>query len=412
MTQYSHFLDLSLFRRNKQYGLIYLGQFVSLLGTMVSTVVMPYQVYHSTKSTVMVGMLSLVQLLPLLFTALIGGVLADKHSRRLLLIGSELFLAVCCFVLYLNALPSQPNIAIIFIVSALMSATTGLHRPAFEGVIQQIVKSADYKTVGGLRSFMYSTCCIIGPSIAGLLLAHLDIALTYLIDFSSFFVSIVTLLILRRLPKPSQQDNAGIWRSLRDGIAFAWNREVLLGSYAVDFIAMVFAIPNALFPAMALQLGGVQYLGFLYSAPSVGSLFIAFFIGWTQQIQFEGRAIAISAILWGISIVGFGCAHSIYVALFFLILSGIFDTCSGIFRGSLWNMLIPADYRGRLAGIEMLSYLSGPKIGDARAGLLAAGVGIEQAIISGGILCIIGVIGCCFRFKKLWTYDCDHEMSS
>lgn len=409
MTKRSHFLDLSLFRRNTQYGLIYSGQFISLLGTMISTVVMPFQVYQATKSTVMVGMLSLIQLLPLLFTALLGGVLADKHSRKILLISSEFFLALCCLVLYLNASAQQASIILIFIVSALMSATTGLHRPAFEGVIQQIVASSDFKTVGGLRSFMYSTCWIIGPSIAGLLLAHLDVPLTYLIDFFSFFVSILTLLLLKRLPKPHHETATGVWSSLRDGVRFALQREVLLGSYAIDFIAMLFAIPNALFPAMALQLGGVQYLGLLYSAPSVGSLAIAVFIGWTQHVRYEGRAIAISAILWGASIIGFGCTHSLAAALFFLILSGAFDTCSGIFRGSLWNMLIPSDYRGRLAGIEMLSYLSGPKIGDARAGIMAAAFGIEPAIISGGILCIMGVICCCHKFKKIWSYDSDHD---
>jgi MFS family permease len=167
---------------------------------------------------------------------------------------------------------------------------------------------------------------------------------------------------------------------------------------------MVFAMPNALFPAMALHFSDVKALGLLYAAPAVGSLVISIWSGWTAAIKHEGQAIAISAASWGAAIMGFGLSHSLPLALLFLAIAGAADATSGIFRMSLWNNTIPPDFRGRLAGIEMLSYLSGPKLGDMRAGLMAKVVGIESAIVSGGFLCMLGVGFCCYHLRELWHY--------
>ncbi len=405
----ARFLDLSILKRNRPFALLYGGQFVSFIGTMMTMVALPFQIYEATHSTVMVGLLSLAQLLPLLFTALLGGVLADRHARRRLLLMSEGFLALGCIVLTINAAMGSPHVGVIFVTASLMSAITGLHRPAFEGAIQQLVKEEDYKTVGALRTFEFSFCMIVGPAITGFIVAQFGVAITYGIDLVTFLCSIIFLICVGPLANPSHHTSTSILHALKEGIQFAWNRQVLLGSYCVDFIAMVFAMPNALFPAIALSIGGVKTLGLLYAAPAVGSLVISLWSGWTASIKHEGKAIAISAICWGLAMVGFGLSHSLILALFFLALSGAFDACSGIFRTSLWNHVIPPDFRGRLAGIEMLSYLSGPKLGDTRAGLMAATCGIAPAIVSGGFLCILGVAFFCYRLTDFWNYESDHE---
>ena len=404
----ARFLDVSILKRNRSFALLYCGQFISFIGTMITMVALPFQIYEATHSTVMVGMLSLAQLLPLLFTALLGGVLADRHARRRLLLISECLLALGCIVLAINAGIEQPNLVVIFVIASLMSAITGLHRPAFEGAIQQLVQEEDYKTVGALRAFEFSFCMIVGPAITGLIVAAFGVTITYGLDFITFLCSIISLIYLGPLPNPSRKSAVSIVHSLKEGIQFAWKRQVLLGSYCVDFVAMVFAMPTALFPAIALSIGGVKTLGLLYAAPAVGSLLLSLWSGWTATIQHEGRAIAISAACWGAAMIGFGLSHSLVLALFFLALAGAFDACSGIFRASLWNNAIPHDFRGRLAGIEMLSYLSGPKLGDTRAGLMAATCGIGPAIISGGLLCMVGVWFCCYRMKEFWQYKAEH----
>lgn len=398
-------LDFSLLKKNRDFRLLFSGQFISFIGTMITSVALPYQIYHLTQSTMMVGLLSLAQLLPLLITALVGGVFADRYNRRALLIISEALLAVGCCLLALNSYYSTPGLAVIFIVATLMSAITGLHRPAFDSITQQIVQPSDYKNVGALASFKFSFCMIIGPAIAGLIIAYYGIVITYIIDLFTFFVSLITLCMMHTIPKPEVKEHPSVLTSLKEGITFAFSRQELIGSYFVDFIAMIFAMPNALLPAMAQYYGGVKTLGLLYAAPAVGILIISFVSGWTSRVTHDGKAIAIAAGLWGASIIGFGLSHSLWLALFFLAFSGAFDGISGIFRSTLWNNTIPTEFRGRLAGIEMISYLSGPKLGDTRAGLIASSLGLTTALVSGGVLCIIGVAVSCYAFPKFWHYQ-------
>ena len=247
----SHFLDISLLKHNRNYALLYCGQFISFIGTMITSVALPYQIYQLSESTFMVGLLSLVQLLPLLITALLGGVLADRFNRRKLVIISECFIILGCGLLVFNAHQDQPSLMCIFFVSSWMSAITGLHRPSLESMSQQLVTPGDYKALGALSSFKYSFCMIAGPAIAGLLIANYGLVLTYLIDLLSFFVSLICLLLMHRLPMPSAVVHSSVISALRQGVNFALKRQELMGSYYVDFIAMIFAMPNALFPAMA-----------------------------------------------------------------------------------------------------------------------------------------------------------------
>jgi MFS family permease len=400
----SHLLDLSLLKTNRDFKLLYLGQFISFIGTMITSVALPYQIYHLTQSTMLVGLLSLIQLIPLLFTALIGGVFADRYNRKLLLVASESLLALGCIFLASNSYYSSPSLIAIFVIACFMSAINGLHRPAFDSITQQIVHPQDYKNVGALASFKFSFCLILGPAIAGIIIAQQGIIVTYLIDFVTFFISIINLLLMRNIPKPLIKEHPSILSSLKQGLSFAFSKQELMGSYCVDFIAMACAMPNALLPAMAQYYGGVKTLGLLYAAPALGALLISFISGWTSKVVHDGRAIAIASGLWGLSMIGFGLSSSLLLALFFLALSGVFDTISGIFRMNLWNQTIPTEFRGRLAGIEMISYLSGPKLGDTRAGLVASTFSISSALISGGILCVVGVSICCLALPKFWNY--------
>lgn len=400
----SHLIDISLLRTNREYSLLYSGQFISFIGAMITGVALPWQVYQLTHSSLMVGLLSLVQLLPLLFTALLGGVFADRYNRRKLVILSECILMAGCAALVFNAHQPNPDLIIIYIVSAIMSAITGLHRPAFESMTQQLVNPENYKAVGALASFKFGFCMIAGPAIGGLLIAHFGVVLTYIIDLFTFLISLITLSVMTPLKQPVVLQHPPIIKSLKEGLTFAITRHELLGSYLVDFIAMIFAMPNALFPAIAQSLGGAKTLGLLYASPAVGSLLISFFSGWTGRVKQDGKAIAIAAGFWGLSMIGFGLSTNLYVALLFLSLAGAFDAISGIFRSTLWNNVIPHDYRGRLAGIEMISYMGGPKLGDTRAGAIASFLGITTAIVSGGVFCIAGVIVCCLFMPKFWNY--------
>lgn len=404
------FLDVRILKYNRNFRLLFIGQTISFFGTMITSVAFPYQIYHLTHSTLMVGLISLVQLIPLLFTALIGGVFADRYHRRNLLLISEFLLAICCLMLVFNATLTSPHIWLLFLIAPIMSAVTGLHRPALDSIKQQIVAKEDFPAAGALVISISSAAMIAGPAVGGLMIAHFGLVVTYALDFLTFVASLIALLMLKDIPKPKWMRDESTFGALKSGLRYAVSRQELMGSYFVDFAAMIFGMPNALFPAIAATHGGPTTLGLLYAAPAVGMLFFSVCSGWTHHIKRHGIAIAISAALWGVAIILFGLTTSInlWLALFFLALAGGFDSISGIFRSVLWNQTIPQEYRGRLAGIEMISYLSGPKLGDTEAGLVAAAFGVTFSVVSGGVLCIVGVAACCYFLPKFVKYRSIH----
>lgn len=393
--------------------MLYIGQFVSLFGTMVTGVALPYQIYTLTHSTLMVGLLSLCQLIPLVFTALVGGVFADRYHRRQLLMIAETVLVIGCGLLAWNAHLAAPHLWVIFAAAMLMSAFTGLHRPALESIVQQLVAREDFPVVGSLGTFKSSVCMIAGPALGGIVIASAGVTATYLVDCLTFAVSLTALLLMTHIPKPvlSQPDDS-TWASLKASLRYAKSRQELLGTYFVDFIAMVFGMPTALFPAIAMSFGGAKTLGLLYAAPAVGALFVSLFSGWTKEVKRHGAAVAISAAMWGVSIIFFGLSTHLGLALFFLAFAGGFDAVSGIFRSVMWNQTIPTSLRGRMAGIEMISYISGPRLGDTEAGLMAAAFGISFSVISGGVLCVLGVGVCCWYLPKFWRYEAKELVST
>ncbi len=405
----SYFADLTVLRRNPNYAYLFVGQFVSFFGSMITSVALPYQIYTETHSIIMVGILSLVQLIPLLFTALLGGVFADRYHRRMLLLIAEFSMALGCLVLAINSSLATPHIWLIYVTAGFVTAFNGLHRPALESIVQQIVERKDFPAVSALSSFKYSVGMIGGPAIGGLLVAHTGLVTTYLVDTASFAVSLAALLMMSHIPKPEFAADEPVLASLKSGVKYAFSRQELVGTYVVDFVAMIFGMPNALFPAIAQSYGGARALGMLYSAPAVGALLVSLLSGWAGRIKRHGAAIAISAALWGVAIIGFGLSSNFWLALFFLAWAGAFDAISGIFRGIMWNETVPNKLRGRMAGIEMISYLSGPKLGDTEASLIAAAFGITVSIVSGGVLCVAGVAICCAFLPKFWRYSSEQS---
>lgn len=396
--------NLSLLQKNAKFRYLYFGQFVSFLGTMFTSVALPYQIYHQTHSTLMVGLLGSVQLIPLLFTALIGGVLADRHHRVKLLWISIASMALGSLTLAWNAHLPHPSIPLLFLVSATMSALNGISRPAYGGLLQQLVNKKDFGTASALASITYSFGGIAGPAIGGIVIAHFGLVSNYIIDFSSFLFALITLALVGQVSQPLLNKEQSAWDAFKEGLKFAGSRQELLGSYFVDFSAMIFGMPNALFPAISQSYGGVKVLGLFYAAPAVGALLVSLVTFWHKHIKRHGVVIAVTASLWGVAIIFFGLTNNLWLALFFLMLAGGFDGISAIFRNILWNESVPNALRGRLVGLEMISYLSGPKLGDTEAGLVAAAFGVTASVISGGVLCIVGVAVCCYYFPRFWKY--------
>jgi MFS family permease len=217
-------------------------------------------------------------------------------------------------------------------------------------------------------------------------------------------VSLATLVVMRTPPPPPDAEPPSL-RGVMEGVRFAGSRQELIGTYLVDMTAMFFAMPEAVFPAVALSHGGPEIAGLLFAAPAVGALGMSLVSGWTRRVRRHGRAVVLAAVGWGAAIAVFGFAGPLWLVLVALGLAGAADEVSGVFRATIWNQTIPDRLRGRLAGVEMLSWSSGPTLGNVEAGVAAALVGLRTSIVAGGVLCVVSAAALAAALPRFWRYD-------
>ena len=398
-------MDFTPLRRHRDFRSLYAAQLVSLLGTIVTYVALQYQMYKLTGSSLAVGMLGLAELIPLLVTAFVGGALADTVDRRRMVLLTEVGLGLGSGALALTALFDHPPVWILYAVAGFMSALNGLQRPSLEALTPRLVDRDEIPAAAALTGFRGSLGMIAGPALGGALLASTGLAATYAFDLMTYVFSFLAIRRIRTVLPPESAEGPSL-KSVLDGFRYVRNRQELIGTYVVDIVAMVFGMPLALFPALAEQLGGgEQELGLLYAAPAVGALAASLTSRWTPRVHRHGLAVMLAATAWGLAIVGFGFCDRLAPALVLLALAGGADMVSGIFRMTMWNQTIPDALRGRLAGIEMVSYMSGPLLGHVEAGMVAAAFSVRTSVVSGGVLCVLGVLLCGALLPRFVGYD-------
>ncbi len=397
-------IDIGPLRRHRDFRLLTAGLGLSFFGSMVTYVAVPYQAYQLTGSSLVVGLLSFAELPPLLLTALYGGALADAFDRRRLVQVSELLLAVCAGALFVNSLLPSPQLWALFVIGIAMAGLDGLQRPPLDAMTPRLVERHELTAANAVGSLRTNAGSIGGPAFAGVLIATAGLPATYAFDVLTFAVSLAALARIRALPPPPGAEPPSL-RRIVEGIRYAKSRPELVGTYGVDIVAMFFGMPMALFPALAEELGGAGALGVLYAAPSVGALLATLTSGWTSRVHRHGMAVIVAAGAWGVGITGFGFAPNLGLAAAALAFAGAADMVSGIFRGTIWDMTIPDELRGRLAGIEQVSYSTGPLLGNLEAGVVASLAGLRTSVVSGGVLCVIGVALAALALPAFRRYD-------
>jgi MFS family permease len=368
---------------------LFVGGAVSFFGTMITAVAIPFQIYALTHSSLAVGLLGLFEIVPILALAFLGGALADAHDRRRMVQLTELAMAAVSAMLVVNALLPSPKLSLIYAAAVCINALDALQTPSLNAMLPRLVDRHEVVAAGALSSIRSTVGMIAGPALGGVLIAAFGLPITYGIDVATFGASLAALWLMRTLPPPVGAARVSIGRVL-EGIRYARSRPELMGTYLVDIVAMFFGMPSALFPAIAAGYGGPKVLGLLLAAPAVGSFVAVATSGWSGHVHRHGRAILLAATGWGVSIVAFGLARSLPLALLFLAVAGGFDMISGIFRHGIWNQTIPDSLRGRLAGIELISYSAGPTLGNVEAGAVATLFSVRASIVSGGIFCVLG----------------------
>jgi MFS family permease len=383
---------------------VFLSRTVVYLGSQAAEVALLVQAKQLTGSPLVVGTLGLAELVPLVVFGLYGGVLADRFDRRALMRWCEPGLALCGVLLLLNALLPHPLLWPLYLVAALMMAFASLQRPAFEAATPRIVPRAQLTAAAAILSLSTNASVLLGSSLGGVLAVAPGPWLVYALDAVGFAVSFFLLSRLPPLPPIAagvddsgeevqnlSVSNGPLLREILIGLRYAVGRKDLLGSYLADLAAMVFAYPNAMLPFLAVELHAPWSTGLMFAAPSAGAFAVSATSGWMPRVRRHGLAIAIAAAGWGLAMAMVGLAPSVWVALAFLAVAGGADECSGVFRDAMWKQSIPDHLRGRMAGIELLSYAAGPPAGQLRSGAVAAVTGPRFSLTSGGLACIAAV---------------------
>ncbi|MDF3146769.1 MULTISPECIES: MFS transporter [unclassified Streptomyces] len=396
--------DLAPWRASADFRRLWLAGLISSFGSFLTFVALPVQIKELTGSAAAVGAIGAVELVPLIAFGLYGGALADALDKRKLIVWTEAGQAVLSAALLVNALLPSPTVWPLYVVAALSSALVSVQRPALDALLPRIVAHDHLPAAASLNALRWQVGGVAGPALAGVVVAYAGLGWAYGADLLTFVVSVLLTLGIAASPASHEATQPSL-KAITEGARYAWSRKELLGTYVIDIAAMLFAMPLAVLPFLADELNAPWSLGLMYAAVPAGAMLVSLTSGWTSRVHRHGRVVVLSAALWGTAIAAAGVSGDVWLVLLFLTLGGAADMVSGIFRGVMWNQTIPDELRGRLAGIELLSYSVGPQLGQTYVGGVAAWQGVRASIWSGGLLCVgaVGLLALCL--PKLMTYD-------
>jgi MFS family permease len=399
------FVDVGPLRRHRDFRRLWTGQMASQVASQLTIVAVTYQTYRLTGSTAMVGLVSLGQLVPLLAGSLLGGPVVDAWDRRRIMLCTQVLLAVGCAGLAVNALLRHPALWLIFVCTAESAAFQGLDWSARRASLRQLVPPAELPAALSVQSAALQVMTVVGPAAAGLLIARAGFTFVYWISVASFGVAFVTVALLPRLPPHGGGQPVGL-ASLAGGIRYVRTSRPLAGVFLIDLGAMVFGLPRALFPALAVTLygGGAVTVGYLNAAPGIGALVGSLLTGHVARVRRVGRAVVICVVAWGAAITAFGLVPWLPAALVLLALAGAADVISAVFRMVIVQQVTPDAMQGRVNSLIFAGIQGGPRLGDAEAGAAAALAGPQFAAWSGGVLSVLTGVAACWVLPEIWRY--------
>ena len=386
-------VDVTPLRESRDFRRLYFGEAVSTIGTQMTSIAVPIQVYQLTRSSLLVGMLGFASLVPLIVFGLIGGAIADAMDRRRLLVITTSLLAVVSGLLWAQAALDLRQVWLLYVLVFCQAALFAVDHPARRAVVPKLLPERQIPAATALSQVLFNFATVLGPLTAGAIVATLGFSWVYGIDAVSFAAALFSVLRLPSMRPEGGGVPAGLW-SVVEGLRFLRTQPVVLMTFAVDINAMVFGMPRALFPALAEGRfgGGPSAAGVLYAAPALGALVGALLGGWFGRVRRQGLAVLVAVAAWGVAIVGFGLATAMWVAVLMLAAAGAADMVSAVFRNSILQVATPDAMRGRLNGVFIAVVAGGPRLGDVEAGAVAAATSAQFSVVSGGVACIFGVV--------------------
>jgi MFS transporter, ENTS family, enterobactin (siderophore) exporter len=386
-------IDLAPLRESRDFRRLFAGRFVSMAGNAVATTAANWQIYGLTHSSLAVGMLTLASSAGQFGGLMVGGMLADRHDRRTLMLVSRVPMALLAGLLMINSLLPRPALWAVYALVLVMGALSGIGSPASTAAVPALVGPDRLAAAAALNSMGSQLGQLGGPALAGALIAGSGVASCYAIDAVCFAVFGLTLWFIGPLPPTVRAGRPG-FRSMAEGLRYVGRNPVVGGMLAVDTSAMIFGMPSALFPALAREHfhGGSATFGLLAAAPGIGALLGAATSGWTGRVRQPGIVVICAGLAWGAAVVGFGLSGSLGLAIAFLALAGMADLISEILRNALLQQYTPDALRGRVSSLYLAQVTTAPAIGNVEAGLIAQLFSLGLSVVSGGLACVVGAL--------------------
>ena len=404
-------MDTSALRDSRDFRLLVIGGLISGIGTQVTLVALPYQVFVLTGSSFQVGLIGLVELVPLVVVALLGGTLADRTDRRRLLLAAQLVQAATSVCLVIGAAAGSPPVALLYLIAAVASGASAVDRPTRAAMVPALVGPERLRSAISFSYGLVQVAMVVGPAVGGIVIAVAGLTWAYGLDVATFVAMIAAVWAMASPLQPPVEPGASFLAAVRDGLRFAARSGELMGSFAIDILAMTFGMPRALFPALALTVydAGPAGLGVLYAAVSAGAVVAAFSTGWMIHARRLGRIVVVAVADWGVGIALLGLTTQLWVGATCLLVAGAADSVSAVCRSTILQTVTPDEMRGRMSAIFTLVVAGGPRLGDVESGTVAAIAGTRFSVVSGGVLCLVGILPVVAVFPEFWRYGEEAE---
>lgn len=394
--------------RTPDFRRLWLAGIPTVIGANLTIFAVPVQLYVLTENSAYVGLSGLFALVPLVVFGLWGGAWADAMDRRLLLIIASIGLAGASVLLWLQAALALNNVWVVLCLLGVQQAFYAINSPTRSAAIPRMLPGEQLPAANSLNMTVMQFGAIVGPLMAGFLLNWVDLSTLYLIDALTCLAPIWATFRLAPMPPASTEEGASRWglTAVLDGFRYLAGNRVVLMSFVVDLVAMIFGMPRALFPQMAHEsfggpVSGGTVMALLAAAMSAGAVAGGVFSGWLPRIRRQGLAVVLAIVVWGVAMVGFGIAGGmahgqagvvLWIALAFLAVGGAADMVSAAFRSTILQQAASDELRGRLQGVFTVVVAGGPRLADTLHGAAAAAVGTTVAAAGGGALVVVGVV--------------------
>jgi len=408
-------VDLSALRASRDLRLLVAGNWITGLGTQAALVALPFQIYDVTRSAFLTGLLGAVELVPLIAFALFGGALADRVDRRRLLLLDQIALVACAGALALLVwAPGDPPLAGLYAFGGLLAGFGAVQNVARSAIVPNLVDPVHLRSALALNFGLFQLTMVVGPALGGVLIGLLGTGAVFAIDAASCLVMVAALLPMAPQPPHGATGRPRVLQSIGEGLRFVRRKQALMGSFAIDLVAMAFGMPRALFPVLAVSVyhAGPEGTGLLFAAVSAGATVAALTTAWLEHARRLGLIVFWAVVVWGTAIALAGLAGSIVAAALLLAVAGAADSVSAVCRSTINQSVTPDALRGRMSSVFSLVVTSGPRLGDVEAGAVAALGGVRFSVVSGGLACIVGAIAVVAAFPALIRYDAEREIAA